>query len=767
MDDDVGGSESDSRTSIHTPVSLRADRLPGSHIQMPKQRHSARIDEDIPTRPEAQANTANKPSSPTQPNLTSDDGWDWDNWRKTEVPRTKKIQKKERSKAGTKKERERARRATREADFSVSRPMPAIEWSFEGPESQDEEDHAELARMKRELEELKEAQREEEIREAKRLQGPEIEEVEESEDEKITVVTSDERLANYVRMKRELEEVLGAQVAMVEQKGEPKQLQKADGEDADETEKKDKAEEHAADEKQQAKSRWRQKLGPMLKAHSAILKQRALQSASTRDELRDVNEGDVWDEVFRLRMELELVLNRDKKGEPNPEEQKKLEKLEARLRRERERIEAAGKGPLRHHQESYERRSGTEEERKQHLDGMIKTQEARLMRERELEFSRGSSPSDLLELEQRRMAADEERLGKRWELKRERDGREKEEKRIATAKERLRREPKRERGEIEPESKKSAMRYERELEEERIKAEEERMKKEWELRREREGLTVVTGKGKAERRTSLHRSNARHSTLEGSSQSQRHGSIQDKRGSQSPFLHTQHDYPSITPADQNPPCNTLYVKNIPASRTSEEELFQIFSEQPGYKRLCFRTKESGPMCFVEFEDIPAATKALGELDGWPLRGSAEGGIRLSYSRDPLGVRTGAAASGEEQMVDRRAEGGRRREEQAKRQAEQARVITEEASKKGADDEDRRAQEERIRKMLELRYQESRRSAEQEQVAVRRSESADMFAAPEGRAGEEKAVGVPDIVVQDTAGEDEVDELLKEWTTVLG
>lgn len=97
-------------------------------------------------------------------------------------------------------------------------------------------------------------------------------------------------------------------------------------------------------------------------------------------------------------------------------------------------------------------------------------------------------------------------------------------------------------------------------------------------------------------------------------------------------------YPPVNPADQNPPCNTLYVGNLPID-TSEDELKAIFSKQRGYKRLCFRTKQNGPMCFVEFEDVSFATKALNELYGYPLHNSVKGGIRLSFSKNPLGVRS--------------------------------------------------------------------------------------------------------------------------------
>lgn len=105
----------------------------------------------------------------------------------------------------------------------------------------------------------------------------------------------------------------------------------------------------------------------------------------------------------------------------------------------------------------------------------------------------------------------------------------------------------------------------------------------------------------------------------------------------------RHNFPPVNPADQNPPCNTLYVGNLPID-TSEEELKAMFSKQRGYKRLCFRTKQNGPMCFVEFEDISFATKALHELYGHPLHNSVKGGIRLSFSKNPLGVRSGQAPS---------------------------------------------------------------------------------------------------------------------------
>ncbi|KAF5332030.1 hypothetical protein D9758_014582 [Tetrapyrgos nigripes] len=105
--------------------------------------------------------------------------------------------------------------------------------------------------------------------------------------------------------------------------------------------------------------------------------------------------------------------------------------------------------------------------------------------------------------------------------------------------------------------------------------------------------------------------------------------------------------------DQNPPINTLYVGNLPISPPPphcpqdilEESLRELFKLRPGFRRLSFKQKSSGPMCFVEFEDVNAATKTIQELYGHTLNGLVKGGgIRLSYSKNPLGVRTPTSAT---------------------------------------------------------------------------------------------------------------------------
>jgi RNA recognition motif-containing protein len=90
--------------------------------------------------------------------------------------------------------------------------------------------------------------------------------------------------------------------------------------------------------------------------------------------------------------------------------------------------------------------------------------------------------------------------------------------------------------------------------------------------------------------------------------------------------------------DQNPPCNTLFVGNLPPY-TQEGEIRQLFSAALGYKRLCFKPKPgNGPMCFIEFENVEYAAAALHEFQGSLLSNSTRGGIRISYSKNPLGVR---------------------------------------------------------------------------------------------------------------------------------
>ncbi|KAH7323066.1 hypothetical protein B0I35DRAFT_192710 [Stachybotrys elegans] len=102
-----------------------------------------------------------------------------------------------------------------------------------------------------------------------------------------------------------------------------------------------------------------------------------------------------------------------------------------------------------------------------------------------------------------------------------------------------------------------------------------------------------------------------------------------------------HAHPGQEKDALHPPCNTLYVSNLPID-TSEEDLVALFSMQHGYERLCFRTKANGPTCLVEFKSTLLAAKTLYKLDGYQLANNTRDtmdGMRLRFSRNPLGVRS--------------------------------------------------------------------------------------------------------------------------------
>lgn len=50
----------------------------------------------------------------------------------------------------------------------------------------------------------------------------------------------------------------------------------------------------------------------------------------------------------------------------------------------------------------------------------------------------------------------------------------------------------------------------------------------------------------------------------------------------------------------------------------EESLRALFQRSPGFKRMSFRQKINGPMCFVEFEDTGYASLAIKEMYGHNL-----------------------------------------------------------------------------------------------------------------------------------------------------
>ncbi|CDO73839.1 hypothetical protein BN946_scf185015.g168, partial [Trametes cinnabarina] len=100
-------------------------------------------------------------------------------------------------------------------------------------------------------------------------------------------------------------------------------------------------------------------------------------------------------------------------------------------------------------------------------------------------------------------------------------------------------------------------------------------------------------------------------------------------------------------SDHNPPINTLYVGNLPTSTSPggytlnflEDRLRTCSRRQPGYRKLC-SVRRATVRSLRQFENVEYASKALNDLYGDTLNGLVRnGGIRLSYSKNPLGVRT--------------------------------------------------------------------------------------------------------------------------------
>eukprot|EP00270_Netrium_digitus_P013536 TRINITY_DN4506_c0_g1_i2.p1 TRINITY_DN4506_c0_g1~~TRINITY_DN4506_c0_g1_i2.p1 ORF type:complete len:367 (+),score=110.97 TRINITY_DN4506_c0_g1_i2:42-1103(+) len=93
----------------------------------------------------------------------------------------------------------------------------------------------------------------------------------------------------------------------------------------------------------------------------------------------------------------------------------------------------------------------------------------------------------------------------------------------------------------------------------------------------------------------------------------------------------------------NPPCNTLYIRNL-SQNVSEPELTNLMSSQSGFRQLKVIRHSSSSVCFVEFADIQAAMAVHDGLQGAVLMSNDRGGIDIQYSKNPFGrKRDGQAA----------------------------------------------------------------------------------------------------------------------------
>lgn len=105
-----------------------------------------------------------------------------------------------------------------------------------------------------------------------------------------------------------------------------------------------------------------------------------------------------------------------------------------------------------------------------------------------------------------------------------------------------------------------------------------------------------------------------------------------------------------TPVDRNsdnPPCDTLFVGNLPP-HVSEEEVEGFFRSSVGNRFAACKVNRNASgrvSAFVQFVDIDAAKEAHATLQGKELPGSDRGPMRIQFSKNALGKRRREEAGG--------------------------------------------------------------------------------------------------------------------------
>lgn len=94
----------------------------------------------------------------------------------------------------------------------------------------------------------------------------------------------------------------------------------------------------------------------------------------------------------------------------------------------------------------------------------------------------------------------------------------------------------------------------------------------------------------------------------------------------------------LSNARDNVPCNTLFIGNL-GENTREEELHQLMASQPGFRQLKWSPTGKGTIAFVEFDDVATASYVHQAMQGVVLPSNERGGIRIQFSKNPLGKRS--------------------------------------------------------------------------------------------------------------------------------
>uniref|UniRef100_A0A453RWF4 RRM domain-containing protein n=1 Tax=Aegilops tauschii subsp. strangulata TaxID=200361 RepID=A0A453RWF4_AEGTS len=96
-------------------------------------------------------------------------------------------------------------------------------------------------------------------------------------------------------------------------------------------------------------------------------------------------------------------------------------------------------------------------------------------------------------------------------------------------------------------------------------------------------------------------------------------------------------YAPVQNMKDNPPCNTLFIGNL-GETVVEEELRGLFSVQPGFKQMKVLRQDRNTVCFIEFDDVSAASAVHHTLQGAIVPSSGRGGMRIQFSKNPFGRR---------------------------------------------------------------------------------------------------------------------------------
>lgn len=111
-----------------------------------------------------------------------------------------------------------------------------------------------------------------------------------------------------------------------------------------------------------------------------------------------------------------------------------------------------------------------------------------------------------------------------------------------------------------------------------------------------------------------------------------------------------HGGPAYSPVDRNsdnPPCDTLFVGNLPPN-VSEEEVEGYFRSSMGARFAACKVNRNASgrvSAFVQFVDVEAAKEAHANLQGKELPGSDRGPMRIQFSKNALGKRRREEAGG--------------------------------------------------------------------------------------------------------------------------